>query len=202
MFAKYALLSRNKSKCGKIQYLENFDGQASFVDITKDDFGMYTDMVKARIKTVDNYYLKVCLIRELYEGKTSLIQYTYLSAILHCSDYKEIKRQLRAKGYTQSMVVKLIKKETGIKLPILKNNDYYKNLDTSKMCLYEKALILREYISQDNGVETTIKAELDDYIHLNNRLQLGLNPFSFAFCSRNVFHMINSNINETVSIKS
>ena len=200
VFAKYALLGRSASKCGKIQYLENFDGNVKFVDITKDDFGVYSDMIKAKAKDVTNPYLKACLIREIYEGKQSN-QYSYLSSILHCSDYGTIDASLNATGTNQIEIIRSIRKHTGVKLSPISNNDYYKNIDTSSMSLFEKALILREYIAQDNGLDKGIKGELDDYIHLNSRLQLGLNPFSFAFCSKNVYQMINDNIKGTIDIK-
>jgi len=204
VFAKYAVFMRKKGekRIGNIDYLEHFGNAASFTAIKDSDFVIYSESVIDHIGSISNYYLKIANLRTLYEGKNNGIIYKYLSAILHCTEPSEISALLSEAGAMEQDLLDRIEKDLSLKQELPKVfTDYYKRIDTNGISVFEKGLLLREFMQHHPNIDKRIKKELDEYIHLNSRLHLCLNPYSFPFCTQTIFDNISDNIKGTVDIK-
>lgn len=201
VFAKYAVMNKSKSIIGNIDYLENFENKVKFTRIEESDFEVYSDSVLNRINELadDSYYIKIVNLRTLLEGRRG-IMYSYLSAILHAKPVEEIKKLLLDEKITEKEVLELINDKFNVLLPEV-SNEYYKNIDTTNLSIFEKGLILREYLAYHKNINNKVKKELDSYIHLNSRLHLCLNPYSFPFCSQYVYDTINTHITGIINIR-
>lgn len=200
VFAKYAVLNKSNS-IGNIDYFEHFSDVARFNRIESSDFEVYADSVLNRIKELPNsqYYVKVVSLRTLCEGKYDII-YSYLSSILHATPVPEIHNLLMEHNTNENEVLEKIKNKFNIVLSNVQD-DYYKNIDTRDLTVFEKGLLLREYLEYHPHIDKRIKKELDSYVHLNSRLHLCLNPYSFPFCSQKVYETINLNIDDITNIR-
>lgn len=201
VFAKYAVLNKSKSLIGKVDYLENFSDIVRFTEINSSDFEVFRDSVLNRISELNanSYYMKIVNLRTLCEGNNDII-YSYLSAILHTKPVSEIHNLIIEKNTTEVEILRKIREKFNIILPPV-YNDYYANIDTRDLTIFEKGLLLREYLKNHSNVDKKIKKELDSYIHLNSRLHLCLNPYSFPFCSQKVYDSINLYINGIINIR-
>lgn len=200
VFAKYAVLSKS-NYIGNIDYYEHFSDVARFNKIESSDFEVYADSVLNRINELPNsqYYVKVVSLRTLCEGKYDII-YSYLSSILHATPVHKIHNLLMEHNTNENEVLEKIKNKFNIVLSNVQD-DYYKNIDTRDLTVFEKGLLLREYLEFHPNIDKKIKKELDSYVHLNSRLHLCLNPYSFPFCSQKVYETINLNITDVINIR-
>ena len=136
----------------------------------------------------------------LYEGKHNSKPYQYLSALLHAESIDNIKKMLEDRESDENEIIKAIKDDYKIELEPM-HEDYYKNIDTNEFSLFEKALFLREYLSEHNNIDKNIKGELSDFIHLNDRLHITLNPYKFFLCTQNTYDIINDKIKGILNVK-
>ena len=199
VFAKYAALETNKY-VGTIYYLENFNGYSKLVSISKEDFGDFNNFVIERIQGNINYYIKIVNLRMLYEGKNASDVYGYLSALLHGTPTDEITLLLNEKGKTEKEILLKIKEKNNIELEPMFDN-YYKNINTDELSFFEKALFLREYLDNHTNIDKTYKKNLDDFIHLNSRLLISLNPYKYAICTPRIYNFVTDNVNGILSVR-
>lgn len=201
VFAKYAVLEHEKkNNIGKVDYLQNYFGTVNVVNITKKDFGVFTDFLIERVNNINCYYQKILNLRMLYEGKYKNPVYGYLSGLLHALQVNDIKSKLSDLNYTEEEILLKIEEDLGVKLePCF--DDYYKNINTDEFSFFEKALFYREYMKHHLNVEKTFKPELDNYIHLNSRLYISLNPYNYIFSSPNLYINVSELINGSMNVK-
>ena len=201
VFAKYAVLEHEKkNNIGKVDYLQNYFSNVSVVNITKKDFGVFRDFLIERVNDIKCYYQKILNLRMLYEGKYKHPAYGYLSGLLHAFPVNEIKLKLDELNCTEEEILTRIEDDLGVKLePCF--DDYYKNINTDEFSFFEKALFYREYMKYHLNVEKTFKPELDNYIHLNSRLYISLNPYNYIFSSSNLYVNVSELINGTMNVK-
>lgn len=199
VFSKYASIEKSK-RIGNIYFFQNHDDNIEFIPICKSDFGLFNEFVIEKIKSCKNYYQKIINLRMLYEGKHNSKPYQYLSALLHAESIDNIKKLLKDRESDENEIIKAIKDDYKIELEPM-HEDYYKNIDTNEFSLFEKALFLREYLSEHNNIDKNIKGELSDFIHLNDRLHITLNPYKFFLCTQNTYDIINDKIKGILNVK-
>ena len=192
VFAKYAAIDK-KNNIGSINYLQNFDGNARLIEITKADFGDFHDFVLEHLKNCTNYYQKIMNLRMLYEGKHASSEYRYLSSLLHANTVNDINNLLVNNSLNENDLIDKIYSKFGVTIEPM--TEYYnKIIDTGMLSFFEKALLLREYIKFHNNIDMNIKQELDGFIHLNSRLLISLNPYKYVICTPKVYNLVIENI--------
>lgn len=192
VFAKYACLEFNRKKCiGDVFYLENFDTHPTLKTIRKEDFGSFDSFLAERIVSASQYYQKIINIRMALEKSTSTIEYSYVSSILHATEPPEICRLLNERGYIETELIQKIEDRFGVKLPPV-YNDYYKNINVDSFSYFEKVLFLREYSAFHPGAAGKVHAEISDYIHLNSRYYICLNPYEYLYSSPSLHETIST----------
>ena len=201
VFAKYATLDHGK-KCniGNVDYIENYEKNVKIVKLEKENFGIFKEFLIEKLHNGINYYQKIINLRMIYEGKHNSHIYKYLSAILHATDKQEIDLLLENEGIIENELLEKIEETYKIKLPQVYEN-YYKNIDTSKFSFFEKALFYREYMQHHDNINKQYKEELDNFIHLNSRLYICLNPYKYTFCSPKLYELVNEHIKGILNVK-
>lgn len=202
VFIKYALLgikSNNnyKSKTGKILYLENHNGICKTKEIESKDFGPLNVQVLDFIKvTKMSYYRKIINLRILAEinksnSKMDKLIYEYLSAILHRTNKKEIKKQLKEKKITETYLKRNIYDKYKIKIKYIPDN-IMDDFDYEHLTNFEKIAFKREEARQNrkNKKKTYIEKEFDDIVHLNNNYFISLNPYKFDIFSEQIYKIL------------
>ena len=181
IFAKYALVDTKKS--GNVIYIENNKDQIRLKQVSKDDFMDFEAYVKDRIISSIDYYQQIINMRLLFEGSYNSVIYQYLSAIIHMRSKEEIDLLLSQKGLSEKEVFdKIIDKYNWLKGYLVPYSDSIKLTNIHGWALLEKAFIIRECFKQQLKKDGYKKA-LDDFVHLNRKLKICLNPYSFEFCT-------------------
>lgn len=202
VFIKYALLgikSNNnyKSKTGKILYLENHNGICKTKEIESKDFGPLNVQVLDFVKETEmSYYRKIINLRILAEinksnSKMDKLIYEYLSAILHRTNKKEIKKQLKDKKTTETYLKRNIYDKYKIKIKYIPDN-IMDGFDYEHLTNFEKIAFKREEARQNrrNKKKTYIEKEFDDIVHLNNNYFISLNPYKFDIFSEQIYKIL------------
>jgi len=202
VFIKYALLgikSNNnyKSKTGKILYLENHNGICKTKEIESKDFGPLNVQVLDFVKETEmSYYRKIINLRILAEinksnSKMDKLIYEYLSAILHRTNKKEIKKQLKDKKTTETYLKRNIYDKYKIKIKYIPDN-IMDGFDYEYLTNFEKIAFKREEARQNrrNKKKTYIEKEFDDIVHLNNNYFISLNPYKFDIFSEQIYKIL------------
>ena len=130
------------------------------------------------------YYRKVLNLRLYYECEKSVQykdEYEYLSAIYHKNTHAEILSDLSKRGLTEESVISKINSKTGILLPKVPNDDYF-NINVDKLTLFEKVLYYRESKTGE------IKEDFSSVVHMNESLQICLNPYKFNYFSPFIYN--------------
>lgn len=47
----------------------------------------------------------------------------------------------------------------------------------------------------------TYKKDLDDFIHLNSRLLISLNPYKYAICTPRIYNFVTENVKGIMSVR-
>lgn len=202
VFIKYALLgikSNNnyKSKTGKILYLENHEGICKTKEIESKDFGPLNVQVMDFVKKTEmSYYRKIINLRILAEinksnSKMDKLIYEYLSAILHKTSKKEIKKQLKDKKITETSLKRSIYDKYKIKIKYIPDN-IMDGFNYNQLNNFEKIAFKREEARQNrkNKKKTYIEKEFDDIVHLNNNYFISLNPYKFDIFSEQIYKIL------------
>ncbi|MDY0277726.1 MAG: AAA family ATPase [Acholeplasma sp.] len=193
-FAKYACNSRSRS-LGNIDYFENYLNNAKLTPIIKTDFDNLSNYIENQIINSTNYFQKIINLRFYYEINRTQPEYSYLSAIIHQDN---MVNWFSKKQVTEDILLMKISKKFNITLNKFSLSEYL-NIDTTQFSIIEKAFLLRE-----KTINSTLKDELSNYIHLNSMFAITLNPYSFSFCSNFVYEEINKkilkNLNYNISI--
>ena len=122
-------------------------------------------------------------MRLLYEGSHNSIAYQYLSAIIHRSNREEIDKLLRDRGSNEEKVFKImVKKYPWIRNCLTPYDESISLPDVSEWALLEKAFIIRECYGKELKNDGYKKA-LDDFVHINRKLKVCLDPYRYEFCT-------------------
>lgn len=199
VFAKFAIKNRNSGKIGSVSYLSNNGKNDAILQSVKDvSIESFSKSVIERCGKAINQYEKAILARLLLEEHCgqNCTCYTYLSKILHAIPYNEIQAWLSRKGKTEIDVLNEANSRL-VKLGL--NNNYLSpldinyniNINISNYTIYEKCIILRELVNKNlSSFEAHIIQELNNSVHLNDALAIGINVFEFPFISRNLYDEI------------
>ncbi|MBR0420380.1 MAG: AAA family ATPase [Erysipelotrichaceae bacterium] len=188
IFAKYALADTSLNR-GRIYFYENYGGNTKFSEIGKDDFGDFYDFVIDRIKNTDDYYQKIVNLRLLYEGSHSIV-YGYLSAIVHNESKDLVDKLLVQKGQTEKAIIEKIKNNNSeLKNITIPYYTYPIHRDISNYSLIEKAFLLRENY-EDELKDEGLLDEINDYVHINRKLKVCLNPYKYGFITKKLHSYI------------
>lgn len=199
VFAKFAIQNRMSPKIGAVSYLSNNGKNAAIIQSVKNvSVESFSKSVVERCDKTTNQYEQAILARLLLEEHCgqNCTCYTYLSKILHAIPYNEIQAWLSRRGKTEIDVLN----ETNSRLVKLGLNsnylspldiNYNVNINISNYTIYEKCIILREFVNKNPSTfETHIIQELNNSVHLNDALAIGINVFEFPFISRNLYDEI------------
>lgn len=170
---------------GSILALENYlFGNAKIKEIKFEDFKHISMHILNSICEDMEYYRKVLNLRLYYECEKSVQykdEYEYLSAIYHKKTQAEILSELSKRGLTEESVISKINSKTGILLPKVPNNNYF-NINVDKLTLFEKVLYYRESKTGE------IKEDFSSVVHMNESLQICLNPYKFNYFSPFIYN--------------
>lgn len=194
IFAKYACFctrGANRNPFGKISYFDNVNGLSEIKNITKDDFGEFLEYVENHLKGITDYYQKIINLRLLYEKSHSAIEYGYLSAILHLRTKIEVDEQLKKRGVKEQDVIERINHRYNVVLPPYEGPISKSDIKDTNYTILEKAVVLREIFKSNKSVMKKIKPELDNVVHLNDRLDICLDPYKYSFISPYTLKVIN-----------
>lgn len=214
VFAKYAVFHRDDSKkaidqhrtlselkkkfftdVGNINFIESY-GTSNILDIDKDDFKNIQDFIIERIETIGNQMnYQLCINLRLYyefikNVRSNSLVYSYLSAILHKTDKREIINLLATKGITENDILERISNEFGGKTFLPLSDDYLNNINPDSYTNLEKIILARENLTSSKK-DKVIKDELSNIIHMNSALAICLNPYKFNYFSKYVYDYIN-----------
>lgn len=179
------------------QFISNEGGYLKSKPITKSDFLHIADAASlACVHCKESSYLrKIANLRYFYElkqhdGKTRPVGeiapkhvYGYLSLLLHGLrlSKEEFECQYHAIFSTGKIsedgILLQIEHDTQLALPHADYHSLHEGGFEDFEFWLEKAIVLREAAS------TTLKATLDNLVHLNSILAICLNPFEYATCS-------------------
>ena len=109
--------------------------------------------------------------------------------------------ELNQRSVSETAIIDKISEEFGIDIPAF-DERFYIAIDSTQFSFFEKAILLRER-GRHNQVQNykLIKNELDNLIHLNNSLNISLNPFLFTFCSQYTYNIVQINTPPRISIE-
>ena len=186
VYTKYALRLDNHNT-GKTWFIENFGGPVNLTEICDVDIDDFNNFIIERIQATDDYYQKIINLRILYEGNHRSPVYGYLSGIIHGEKKEKILGKLNKKKCTEKSIIRLIgKRYPGLKGRIPQIPDKY-ICDATDYSLIEKAFALREF---ENIEDKSIRAEVNDFVHVNGALKICLNPYKYNFCTKNLHNYI------------
>lgn len=178
-------IEKYHNNTGSILALENyFFGNAKIKEIKFEDFKHISMHILNSICEDMEYYRKVLNLRLYYECEKSVLykdEYEYLSAIYHKKTQIEILSELSKRGLTEESVISKINSKTGILLPKVPNDDYF-NINVDKLTLFEKVLYYRESKTGE------IKEDFSSVVHMNESLQICLNPYKFNYFSPFIYN--------------
>ena len=191
VFAKYALGDKYK-RTDKIYYFENFN-EASFKPITRNDIGDFNEFVYERINNSNDYYQKIINIRLLYEGMHNSHIYKYLSGIIHNKTKEELYNDLSKIKKSEGFLIGKIKKEhPKINKTIIPFYDEVYEVDLNKYSVLEKAFWIREHLNDGDINRNNVIDELNEFVHINGKLKVCLNPYEYSFCTKRLYEYLNS----------
>ena len=151
--------------------------------ITKEDFDDFENYVKERILNCDDYFQRIFNMRLLYEGSHNADAYKYLSAIIHRMSKDQLDKLLEDDNLTEDMIFqRMIRKYEWLQGCLIPYSDSFTLTDISGWSLLEKAFIIRECYKNDLRADGYKKA-LDDFVHINRKLKVCLNPYRYEFCT-------------------
>ena len=189
VFAKCALFQKNNCR-GRISYLNHFCVPVKVEDVGANDFVSYREYALDSANKTNSYLLKVAYIRSTYEANHRTLVYKYLSAILHAYSKSVIINEL---GTTKEKdILKRIEKETNVVL-VEYDETYLTNINFDLLNYYEKCMIARSFGEEGQPFNNLLKDvfdELSDYLHVNQTLEIGLNPSKYYLCSRRLYKLI------------
>lgn len=186
-FIKQAAIQKYKKSganpnIGQIKMLTNQNGNVQFKDIRPEDFGSTREFIISRLQTDTSlqYYQQIINLRMLCEldgyknkGDRKKAAWGYTSGILHQEKKEKILKKLSEKNLTEESIIDLLNTEFGTNISVMP--DAFEPVDIQNYSVFEKAILKREL----GGVSSVIKGMLDDIVHLNNHLAIGLNPYIF-----------------------
>lgn len=189
VFARIAASDSRSKLNGGIHYFENYKNSIELIEITLMDFNKFDDFLVERVNQVDDYYQKIINVRMLYEGKGASPVYGYLSKILHFKNKTTIDEWLLKKSKSEEEILSQIKETHNIILPNYVSIDP-KAIDTTNYSLIEKAGLVREFLPKTH----INRNELNHIMHVEDRLNICLNPHKFNFCSEDTRKVIEAEI--------
>jgi ABC-type lipoprotein export system ATPase subunit len=186
-------LAKKEFYPGRITYCQNENGHLFLTDVSKSDFGSFSQFSKDQVQRYHStdYLRTVMNMRLHYEsvGYTRRHVYKYLSGILHSVNNSsiDVEKEIEKNGWNEQTIVKGINKYFNIKdfPPYSKATTRQKTSDYS---IFEKAMYLRELVPGGDK----LRSELSSLVHLNNTLTIGLNPYRYDFSSQEVRDAIRS----------
>lgn len=187
-FVKYAVVDKYKMRgpnasIGQIKMLTNIKGVSEFTDIKKEHFGSVRELVIEHLKKnpACSHYRMVINLRLLCEidnyarkGKKKAAAWGYTSAILHQADRTAVIEQLEGKDFSEEEILALFKAEYSFDVPPMPT--MCDTTDWPSYTEFEKAILARE-IGTINKISKNV---LNDLVHLNNHLAIGLDPYEFT----------------------
>lgn len=210
VFAKYAVFSQfdanNEFKSGKsmsdlkkrylnltgnIDYLESYN-EIKILPIEFSDFNSLDIYIKEKLDSLNKRidYQTALNLRMFFESKKTLSEnsliYSYLSAIIHKTDYNLIINFLNKKGKDEEYILNKIFEKTSITYSKLENN-YIDKIENFNLCLFEKIIKCRETINMKIKKNKILRDELSNVIHMNDAYLLCLNPYKFNYFSKYVY---------------
>lgn len=203
VFVKYALIKnrtgRIRKEIGNVDYISSYEN-ISTIPIVTDDISIIDSFVINHLNENPNipYYVKILLIRLIYEPKKHGVEYRYLSRIIHCDKNEDI---LKIKEpQTEESLLKKIKEETGISIPLF-SRSFYKSICVDELTIFEKTLLLREMDSR--GIISIEKERpvVNDFFHLNSIELKCLNPFKYPMCTKHLQSIIFNNVTGNIDIE-
>lgn len=194
VFAKFAIKDSEKNFVGQISYLSNNgNGNANVISIKNLQLWKFNKCVIERLKKATGEYQKAVLVRLIIEDEygNHSPKYGYLSKILHGESYANIMNWFSRKGITENDLLKDINiflEKNGLSSNFLAPlSATYNVIDTTNFTDYEKCILLRELMDKEIVTSnSSIKEELNNYIHLADTLDIMINPFEFPMISRNL----------------
>ena len=180
---------------GNINFMESYDNSI-IKDIKLDDFGNLMDFVLERLRSLPqeiNYQTAINLriYFELRKKKYPLV-YSYLSAIIHKTDYEIIQTEIDKKSSKEKDLVNIINAETGLSYDLLAI-DYLSKINDYNYLDFEKIVKCRELLNSRSKKDKVIKDELSNIIHMNSAYTICLNPYKFNYFSKYVKGYIDNN---------
>lgn len=180
---------------GNINFMESYDNSI-IKDIKLDDFGNLMDFVLERLRSLPkeiNYQTAINLriYFELRKKKYPLV-YSYLSAIIHKTDYEIIQTEIDKKSSKEKDLVNIINAETGLSYDLLAI-DYLSKINDYNYLDFEKIVKCRELLNSRSKKDKVIKDELSNIIHMNSAYTICLNPYKFNYFSKYVKEYIDNN---------
>lgn len=199
VFAKFAIKDKNSAKIGTVSYLSNNGKNDAIIQSIKGvSIESFSKSVIERCEKASNQYEKAILARLLLEEHCgqNCAAYKYLSKILHAFPHGKIQAWLLNKGKTESDVLndansRLAKIGLNGNYLSLLDTNYNTNIDISNFTIYEKCIVLRELANKNPSMyEASAIQELNNSVHLNDALAIGINVFEFPLISRNLYDEI------------
>lgn len=196
VFAKFAIQNRTSPKIGAVSYLSNNGKNAAIIQSVKNvSIESFSKSVIERCDKATNQYEQAILARLLLEEHCgqNCAPYTYLSKILHGHSYCDIQTWLSRRGKNETDILNDANnrlKKLGLANNFLSalSSTYNLNIDISNFTIYEKCIVLRELAKRNSApYEPSIIQELNNSVHLNDVLAIGMNVFEFPLISRNLY---------------
>lgn len=173
------------SNTGVILGLENYSfGNAEVKEINFEDFKTISTHILNNISDDMDYYRKIINLRLYYECKKNDLckdEYEYLSAIYHRKSKNDIFLELSERGLTENAIIEKINSETKCMLPNIPDDEYFSG-NINDYTLFEKILYYREFKTGE------LKEEFSSVIHMNESLQICLNPYKFNYFSPFIYN--------------
>ena len=209
IFAKFAIeeFKKGNSDIGSVSYLSNNGQNAAIIQTIQNiSVESFSKSVCRRFLNASGEYEKAILARLLLEENyENSPLYTYLSAILHGEPYSKIQRWISRQGTDEVTIIGEINNElvkfgltTNLLVPL--TISYNSNIDISNFSVFEKSIVLRELANRNKkSYAPYIVSELNNNVHLNETLAIGMDVFSFPIISRTLLDAIN-NMPTTISL--
>lgn len=191
VFAKYAVLEKFKQEkkefdIGNIDYFDNYRSHPIFIPINKDDINSFDYFVKKHLQGDLPEFIKAINCRLCLESmdrpSASLANraYSYFSSICHCKLKSAFKNSDLEK---ENKIIDLIENHLSYQFKPFSNDEIYKNIKIKGLTTFDKAILLRCMIDFDSTlpIPNEVKNSLNDFIHLNSRYIMCLNPYKFDF---------------------
>lgn len=187
-FVRRAVCDQDRSRLGRVLFLENRADGCTVTELTRDSFVFIDDEIRSRIAGASTYYQKLINARlycDIHKEDVGNTIWGYTSAILHGGDRASVTELLSERGVTESDILTNFKQSSDIDLdPMPPIIDRTVNDDFTD---YEVLVHVREVLSRkkDNGTSLTPDEVLqhdmlNDLVHMNDCALFCLNPYRYA----------------------